>query len=190
MDKLEIGPIKNHTPDGMPVDTWHTLDVGGTCDSKVCWGEQTLPFEDESFDWVYASHVLEHVAWWNVKEALKEAYRVLKTNGRLTIWVPDVHKIMNIYDQDENQLLKLEESWDCGSLNSTKDPWIYANARIFWGARPNELGESRHWHKSMYGIKSLTGLLYGAGFIYVKNIERQKQEINHGWMELGLIAIK
>jgi ubiquinone/menaquinone biosynthesis C-methylase UbiE len=47
---------------------------------------ESLPFEDESFDTVYSSHVLEHVN--DEHKALEEMARVLKANGVAIIGMP------------------------------------------------------------------------------------------------------
>ena len=47
---------------------------------------ENLPYEDESFDVVYSSHVLEHVN--SEKKALEEMKRVLKPGGVLIIGMP------------------------------------------------------------------------------------------------------
>jgi len=43
--------------------------------------------EDESFDFVYSSHTLEHVA--DASAALRNWYRVVKPGGHLILFVPD-----------------------------------------------------------------------------------------------------
>lgn len=48
-----------------------------------------FPFADNSFDEIYASHVLEHLA--NPLDAIMECHRILKPGGRLTIRVPYGH---------------------------------------------------------------------------------------------------
>lgn len=45
-----------------------------------------LPFENEEFDMVYASHILEHIH--NIKGLMKELIRVLKSEGILYIIAP------------------------------------------------------------------------------------------------------
>lgn len=47
---------------------------------------EQLPYEDNFFDVVYSSHVLEHVN--DEKKSLEEMYRVLKPNGVLIIGMP------------------------------------------------------------------------------------------------------
>lgn len=47
---------------------------------------QELPFLDSTYDWVYASHVLEHVP--NDKKALQEIRRILRPGGIAILPVP------------------------------------------------------------------------------------------------------
>lgn len=49
---------------------------------------QSLPFADESFDFVFASHVLEHIP--DDRKALAEIYRILKPQGMAILPVPIV----------------------------------------------------------------------------------------------------
>lgn len=47
-----------------------------------------LPFEDESFDFIIANHVLEHIPnWW---DCFKELCRVLRPGGKIEVWIPPV----------------------------------------------------------------------------------------------------
>jgi SAM-dependent methyltransferase len=47
---------------------------------------RTLPFEDNSLDYVYSSHCLEHIS--DYKNYIKEALRVLKPGGYIITVVP------------------------------------------------------------------------------------------------------
>jgi len=60
--------------EGEGVDVVHDLD------------KLPLPFENDSFGEVYASHVFEHVLRW--ENLLKEIHRVMRPGGMLTIRVP------------------------------------------------------------------------------------------------------
>jgi len=45
-----------------------------------------LPFEDSSFDYIIANHILEHIDnWW---DCFKELARVVKVGGIIEVWVP------------------------------------------------------------------------------------------------------
>jgi SAM-dependent methyltransferase len=48
--------------------------------------QQTLPYENASFDRILAIHVLEHLT--NLPAALREIHRVLKREGRLVVVIP------------------------------------------------------------------------------------------------------
>lgn len=56
-----------------------------------------LPFEDNSFDAVYHSHVLEHLDPRDGEALLDECFRVLRPNGVLRIVVPNLERIATLY---------------------------------------------------------------------------------------------
>lgn len=53
-----------------------------------------LPFNDNCFETVTASEILEHLD--NPTQAIKEWYRVLKPKGKLFVTVPNAHYIVKI----------------------------------------------------------------------------------------------
>lgn len=68
------------------VDIENEAHIHDKEDIDYFYDGKTLPFEDESFDNVFASEVLEHV--FNYEEIMPELYRVLKPNGKILITVP------------------------------------------------------------------------------------------------------
>jgi SAM-dependent methyltransferase len=54
----------------------------------IFYDGQTIPFENEVFDSILASEVLEHVP--DIDKILSELYRVLKKNGKILVTVPFV----------------------------------------------------------------------------------------------------
>lgn len=59
-----------------------------------CSADQ-LPFDDKSFDIVYAANILHHV---DIAKTLDEAKRVLKKGGQFASWDPLAHNpVINIY---------------------------------------------------------------------------------------------
>jgi glycosyltransferase involved in cell wall biosynthesis/2-polyprenyl-3-methyl-5-hydroxy-6-metoxy-1,4-benzoquinol methylase len=59
--------------------------------------QEILPYDDNVFDAVYFTEVLEHIAIKNPVEILSDLRRVLKTDGLLILSTPNICNISNIY---------------------------------------------------------------------------------------------
>jgi len=70
-----------------------------------------LPFADESYDAVYSSNMLEHLARENGQKLLKECCRVLKRNGTTRIVVPDLENICRCYLHALDQVMAGDVTW-------------------------------------------------------------------------------
>lgn len=116
MTKLNLGC------DGRQIEGFINIDIedyGGNVIHDVRKG---LPYDDDTVDFINASHFIEHL---NLREAvsvLKECYRVLRRGGKIRVTVPDTrllidHLLRNdmdrfanvqptIYSQINSQMLK------------------------------------------------------------------------------------
>jgi len=56
-----------------------------------------LPFKDNEADYIYSSHMLEHLSRSKADFVLKECYRVLKSGGVLRLVVPDLYLLIEEY---------------------------------------------------------------------------------------------
>lgn len=72
------------------------LDIDTACRPDICGDVQDLPFKDESFDSIIATHVLEHIP--NIVKMVNECWRALKPNGKFNIRVPLFPTIGSIAD--------------------------------------------------------------------------------------------
>lgn len=70
---------------GLRLDTYASLVDKHDIEVHEC-SVENMPFKNESFDLIIMSHILEHCL--NVGSALKEVRRVLKSSGKLIIFVP------------------------------------------------------------------------------------------------------
>jgi ubiquinone/menaquinone biosynthesis C-methylase UbiE len=55
-----------------------------------------IPFKNEEFNCIYASHILEHII--EDRKAMSEMYRVLKKNGTLIALIPQTFSLEKTYE--------------------------------------------------------------------------------------------
>lgn len=60
--------------------------------------KKKLPLADNSVSYIYCSHVFEHFELWQTISILKECYRVLLPGGIIRVIVPDLKKLISIYE--------------------------------------------------------------------------------------------
>ena len=74
-----------------------------------------LPFDDNTFDIIFSTHVIEHIHRKEINHFIKECYRILKPNGKNIICTPSLKKIVNIsYSNDvilKKILFKRQNKW-------------------------------------------------------------------------------
>lgn len=56
-----------------------------------------FPLPDESFDHVYAEHMIEHVNWRQGQRMLGETFRVLRPGGTVRLATPDLAVLLDVY---------------------------------------------------------------------------------------------
>ena len=56
-----------------------------------------MPFEDDTFDLVYSSHVLEHFKKAETQSIVSEWVRILKPGGIIRLSVPSLESLIKIY---------------------------------------------------------------------------------------------
>ncbi len=82
---------------------WEVLDVNpGLCVDHVANASDLRAFENDTFDSIYASHVVEHFDYRDkLVLALQEWRRVLKPAGTLLISVPDLDVLARLFTDRE-----------------------------------------------------------------------------------------
>jgi len=176
---LDIGP--GDQPLKMPKD-WvvETLDAADGGTYKAMWGEGKLPIDDDQFDLVHASHVIEHVPWYHTIAALKEAYRVLKPTGVLEVHTVDFAYVVDCYRKQ-----RVGDKWDCHGYNRPMIPTRWCASRIFAYDKEDN---AFNWHKALFDAEYLTYCLQEAGFSKFTKIS--PRGYNHGKVNLGISAKK
>ncbi len=132
-----------------------------------------LPWNDNSFTAVYASHLLEHLHLDEADRLLKECYRVLRPGGVVRVVVPDLASLVEGYrtgnfpkwfvgyepyteqgDRFVRSLLMRDNTAPKGSVAT----------RVF------DALTDFHSHKWMYDAGSLAARVRAAGFAEVRNM--------------------
>lgn len=112
-----------------------------------------LPFEDNTVDLIYASHVFEYFDREEAVEVLEEWKRVLKPGGILRLAVPDFEACAKLYVTGEYSLDRFASMF-YGKWKVTEQLTVY--------------------HKTIYDFKSLEKVLIDNGFNTVKHWDWRK----------------
>jgi predicted SAM-dependent methyltransferase len=92
---------------------WINIDINSVDESVIpCDISNGINFDDNYFDVVYHSHVIEHIEKNLAPGFLDECYRVLKPGGILRIAVPDLEKIAQIYLLSLENASNGKNGWD------------------------------------------------------------------------------
>ena len=83
---------------------WENLDGRQIPGVDHVSGIDKLPFPDNTFDIVYASHVIEHIKRNDVEMVLKEWVRVTKPGGLVRIATPDFEKAIEVYYKSDKRI--------------------------------------------------------------------------------------
>ena len=157
----------------------------------VCNAVTLSSIPSNEFHHVYASHILEHIPWYNVPVALNNWNRILKSSGHLDIWVPDASKIAQAYLDAINHknLDYKKDGWY--RYNSDKCPSTWFNGRMFsYGDGSGKL-DHPNWHRSAFDYAYLVALLKSSGFNKTQKLKSSEiKGHDHGWINLGIRAYK
>ncbi len=109
----------------------------------------SLPLPEESVDFIYSSHFLEHMEPQNARRLLNECLRALKPGGVIRVGIPDLEYAWELYRQGEKEKM-LHDYFFCGG----------------------DTGFSRH--RYAYDFDMLKSLLTEIGFDAVTRVRYQE----------------
>jgi predicted SAM-dependent methyltransferase/outer membrane murein-binding lipoprotein Lpp len=149
--KLHVGCGKVKLPG------WLNIDVEPGAD-LVIDVRQGLPFEENSVDFIYNEHFVEHLTYEEGEKVLREFWRCLKKGGVLRIATPDLDFIVQLYSRDfKNQ------DWFPSGFEFVKTKGMAMNMAFRWWG-----------HQYLYNEEDLTGQLIKVGFQNIKRCELNK----------------
>ncbi len=103
---IGVGPAYSFLPGWLNVDYYPTL-------SHIVFLDATrpFPFPDNTFDYIFSEHMIEHITYHEGLFMLRECYRVLKPNGKIRITTLDLEMIVGLYKQPKNELQRKYIKW-------------------------------------------------------------------------------
>jgi len=148
---LQIGSGPHH------LDGWLASDIL-PWDLRTVYADATkpLPFDDDTFDYIVAEHIIEHLEYKDAMLMLRECHRILKEKGVLRLSTPDIlltHRLMN---RPLTDTLERYVWWSNRTFDGAVDPQsaVHAVNRLQheWG------------HKFLYDEETLSNALTQSGF--------------------------
>lgn len=154
--KLNLGSGENL------LEGWLNSDILNVKDGMIFLDvRHEFPFENNSFDFVYSEHLLEHLSYEDGVYLLQECFRVLKYGGTCRISTPDLAFLVDFYQNvtPENREY-LKWAFDVYWRSSTRSKAQGVNYYM------------RDWgHKCIYDFELLKDTCERVGF---RNVRKQK----------------
>lgn len=89
--KLQIGSGPN------PLEGWLNSDIRPRRGERVLLdATKPFPVDDQTFDYVYSEHMIEHLTFDQAMSMLQESFRILRPGGRIRVATPNLETIMNL----------------------------------------------------------------------------------------------
>lgn len=130
-----------------------------------------FPFEDETFDFIFSEHGVEHFKIEDFAFILKECYRTLKTGGYMRVATPDLKKLINFY------LMESKENEEY--LNFQTKAWLPFCARYNIYSKALVLNDFfRNWgHQVIYDENTFKIMVSLVGFTNIKKCKLGESDI-------------
>ena len=183
MRKLEIGPGPKKLRGFESLDAIDRPGVDHVGDARV------LPFEADTFGLIYASHVIEHIPWYETVATLQEWLRVLRPGGTLEVWtINAVTVARELIAFEETGEWTARDTWKRHGVD--KNPYLWCNGRIFAYGK-SDSDDSVFWHRALFTPIHLCQCFEDAGFGNISLLNRsQVRGKDHGFVNLGVEGVK
>ena len=135
------------------------IDANPYCNCDIISLINKIKFQDLSTDYIYNSHILEHVPKAEIQQTLSEWHRVLKTGGQLFVCVPDMENLFKIY-------LDNLDNYDIPENKRLVD----LSCGIIYGGQVDKYD----FHYMGYSYVTLKNMLESIGFKNIKRIKKSE----------------
>jgi SAM-dependent methyltransferase len=155
--KLQIGAGPNELPGWLNADFEPRRQFTIYMDAT-----KPFPFPNNSFDYIFSEHMIEHVPFADALRMLFECHRVLKPGGKIRIATPNLSKIAALATKHPSDEQKRYVAWArANHVEHSVDPQTadryrpsYVVNNFFWG----------FGHYFVYDLETLEDAFGAAGF--------------------------
>ncbi len=181
--KLHLGA----GPSALP--GWLSTDITFGDSNLYLNATQTFPFEDNTFDYVYSEHMIEHIPWHNGLFMLKECRRILKPKGTIRIATPDLEVLIGLYVNKSDTVAAKYIEWITdrylSNVNTYKGSFVINNAFRSWGHQFLYDGDLLELAMQEAGLTNIRRYSLGeSNDANLKGIESHGKNINNNEMAL------
>jgi predicted SAM-dependent methyltransferase len=128
-----------------------------------------FPLENDTFDYVFTEHAIEHIPYEHGLGMLREAFRVLRPGGKIRVVTPDFAFLKALYSPQKTPLQEAYIAW-------ANAQWLNGSAPAYAEMHVTN-NFFRNWgHQFIYDQPSLTGALETAGFTGIKRFELNESD--------------
>lgn len=121
---------------------------------------QPFPIPDNSFDFAFSEHMIEHIPYNSALNMVKEIHRVLKINGKIRLTTPNLKFLIDLYSDNKSKVQEDYIKWSyskfCTKEMPPNETSVINNFFYNWG------------HSFIYDQKGIAHLLELAGFSDIK----------------------
>ena len=163
--KLHLGAGEDVRPGWLNADLH---DYGRPDELVYLDARRPFPLPDESFDFVFSEHMLEHLSYVDGLRCLGECRRVLRPGGGIRIATPSLERLVRLYDAELTDVQRRYIRWAIASFVPETDAplpgFVVNNFLHAWG------------HRFVYDRNTLRHALESAGFVDVEEAQIGEHE--------------
>lgn len=164
---LQCGSGLNLARGWLNTDSMHLVDPSGTTTLPhrlvsigsayymECDNAQRFPIADNTFEWIYSEHFIEHIDLRAAVGWFREMRRLLKVGGVLRVSTPDLRRYLRGYLEPSNGFFQKHRQnlVEMGMKQVPERPaWMINQLFMHWG------------HRWIYDLDEITMVAVAAGF--------------------------
>lgn len=151
------------------LDGWLNTDISPQNNRVIALDVNSpLPFEGDTFNYVFSEHMIEHLTLPQAVRLLAEIFRILKPGGVVRIATPDLLRLLALYTNEPADIQKRYVDWTMenfvGNLRGYNPTLVLNNMYYSWG------------HRFIYDQNLLGTFIANAGFTDLKRTPNNTSE--------------